>query len=135
MKNFTITELCRSDKGSQLGIANNPTPEACDNLIALTDNILDPGRDGLGGRAVHVNSGYRCPKLNSAVGGTRTSQHLTGEAVDIELGGRTPAENKELYNWIAENCEYDQLINEHNFGWVHISYRAGCNRNQRLKIG
>ena len=134
MKNFTIQELCRSGKGFELGIVNNPTPEACDNLIALTEKILDPARDALG-RAVHVNSGYRCPKLNSAVGGARTSQHLTGEAVDIELGGRTPAENEELYNWIRDNCEYDQLINEHNFGWVHVSYRKGRNRNQQLKIG
>ena len=134
MKNFTITELCRSDKGSQLGIANNPTPEACDNLIVLVGAILDPARDALG-RAVHVNSGYRCPELNAAVGGASRSQHLTGEAVDIELGSRTPAENQELYRWIAENCEYDQLINEHNFGWVHVSYRKGRNRNQQLKIG
>ena len=134
MKNFTITELCRSDKGSQLGIANNPTPEACDNLIALTDNILDPGRDGLG-RVIRVNSGYRCDKINSLVGGARTSQHLSGEAADIKLGGGTPAENEKLYNWIRDNCEYDQLINEYNFSWVHVSYRAGRNRNQQLKIG
>ena len=87
MKNFTITELCRSDKGSQLGIVNNLTPEACDNLIALTEKILDPARGALG-HAIHVNSGYRCPKLNGAVGGARTSQHLTGEAVDIEQIGR-----------------------------------------------
>ena len=134
MKHFTITELCRSDKGSQLRIANNPTPEACDNLIALTENILDPARDALG-RAVHVNSGYRCTKLNGAVGGASRSQHLTGEAVDIELGSKSRAENEELYNWIYDNCEYDQLINEHNFGWVHVSYREGYNRNQQLKIG
>ena len=134
MKNFTITELCRSDKGSELRIANNPTPEACDNLIALTENILDPARDALG-RAVHVNSGYRCTKLNGAVGGASRSQHLTGEAVDIELGSKSRAENEELHNWIRDNCEYDQLINEHNFSWVHVSYREGRNRNQQLKIG
>lgn len=134
MKHFTIKELCSSVRAEELGLQNNPTPEACDNLIALTKNVLDPAREALG-RAIHVNSGYRCTRLNSAVGGVETSQHTKGEAADIELGGKTPAENKELYDWIVANCEFDQVINEYNFSWVHVSYRRGNNRNQQRKIG
>ena len=134
MKNFTIKELCRSDKANELGIANNPTPVACDNLIALTENVLDPVREHLG-KPIHVNSGYRCAQLNEAVGGSKTSQHGKGEAADIELGGKTKEENKQLYEFIRDNCDYDQLINEYNFSWVHVSYRKGSNRKRELVIG
>lgn len=134
MKHFSIKELCASVRAEELGIENNPTPEACDKLIALTENILDPAREALG-RPIVVNSGYRCPKLNKTVGGAAGSQHLLGEAADIELGGKTPAENKELYDWIVANCEYDQIINEYDFQWVHVSFRKGHNRKQKLKIG
>ena len=134
MKHFTLKELCASVRAEELGIANNPTPAVSASLEALVENILDPAREALG-KAIHVNSGYRCTKLNSAVGGAASSQHLTGEAVDIELGGKTPAENKQLYDWIAKNCTYDQLINEYNYSWVHVSYRKNNNRKQQLKIG
>lgn len=134
MRFFSVKELCASVRAEELGIANNPTPKACDNLIALTEHILDPAREALG-RPICVNSGYRCPELNEAVGGVEGSQHGTGEAADIELGGKTSAENKELFDWIAENCDYDQLINEYDYRWVHVSYRVGRNRKQQLKIG
>ncbi len=134
MKHFTLKELCASIKAEELGIANNPTPAARASLEALVENILDPAREALG-KAIHVNSGYRCVKLNRAVGGAASSQHLTGEAVDIELGGKTPAENKQLYDWIAKNCTYDQLINEYNYSHIHVSYRKGNNRQWQLKIG
>lgn len=133
MKHFTIKELCHSDKALQLRIENNPTPIACDNLIALTDTILDPAREGLG-RPIHVNSGYRSHELNIALNGARNSQHIAGKAVDIELGGKTSVENEELYNWIRDNSEYDQLINERNFSWIHVSYCQNNNRNKTLKI-
>lgn len=134
MDKFSMVELCHSDTAIKSGIENNPTPQACDNLITLVKAILDPARKALG-RAIHVNSGYRSSKVNKAVGGVATSQHSKGEAADIELDGKTAAENEELYNWIRDNCEYDQLINEYNFSWVHVSYRKGKNRNQQVKIG
>lgn len=134
MKHFTIKELCHSDKACQLGIENDPTPTACDNLIALTDAILDPAREALK-KPIHVNSGYRCRNINKIIKGAEKSQHMKGEAVDIELGGRTPIENEELYNWIVKNCEFDQLINEYDFSWIHVSYCKNNNRNQTLKTG
>lgn len=132
MKYFSIAELCESTEAEELEIENNPTPEAIDNLTALIDKVLDPAREALG-KPITVNSGYRCGSLNKAVGGSATSQHVTGQAADIELGGKTQEENKQLYDWIAENCEFDQLINEYNYSWVHVSYRKdGQNIKQFL---
>ncbi len=85
-----------------------------------------------------VNSGYRSPALNKAVGGVSTSQHLRGEAADITAG--TPAENKRLFDKIVElqkaagRIAFDQLIDESGYKWIHISYRAGANRNQTLHL-
>ena len=80
-----------------------------------------------------MNSGYRCPALNKAVGGTTTSQHMSGQAADIDTGDRQ--QNKLLFEYIRKNLPYDQLIEESNFAWVHVSYRAdGRNRNQVLKL-
>lgn len=128
MKHFTIQELSHTSKA----IENHPTPDATRALEALVINVLDPAR-ALLGTPIHVNSGYRNPLLNRAVGGAPTSQHTRGEAADLDAGSK--AENQRLYNIIVENCEFDQLINEHDFSWVHVSYRAGANRGQQLKIG
>lgn len=132
MKYFTIDELCRSQAAVEKGINNIPTDEVIDSLSDLVENVLDPAREKLGIRIV-VNSGYRCPELNKAVGGAPTSQHTKGEAADLTTGNR--AENKRLFEIIKDNLEYDQLINEHDFSWVHVSYRDTGNRKQILKIG
>lgn len=135
MRYFSITELCVSVRAEELGITNIPTPQVLDNLTALTKAVLDPAREALG-KPITVNSGYRCERLNKAVGGVATSQHTTGQAVDIELGGKSWQENKHLHDWIAENCEFDQLINEYNYSWIHVSYRRdGQNRKQLRVIG
>ena len=82
---------------------------------------------------ITVNSGYRCPELNAAVKGSKTSQHMKGEAADIDTGDRQ--QNKLLFEYIRKNLPYDQLIDESNFAWVHVSYRAdGDNRMQVLKL-
>ncbi len=135
MKYFTIEELSHSTTATAKGIDNTPSPIQEKNITALIEKILDPAREALG-QPIHVNSGFRCATLNSAVGGASTSQHITGEAADIELGGKTAEENERLYDWIKENCDFDQLINEYNFSWVHVSYkRVGGNRGQALSIG
>lgn len=132
MKYFTIEELCRSDKARQMGINNTPTDDIIDSLSDLVENVLDPAREMLG-RPITVNSGYRCLELNKAVGGATTSQHVKGEAADLTTGNRE--ENKRLFEIIRDNFPFDQLIDEHNFSWVHVSYRQGSNRKQILKIG
>lgn len=133
MKYFTFKELCHSNKAIVLKIDNTPTQEVKENLAKVVDNILDKAREALG-KPIHVTSGYRCLQLNRAVGGVATSQHIKGEAVDIQLGGRTIAENRSLFEYIRDNCEYDQLINEHNYAWVHLSFSEGNNRNRNFKL-
>lgn len=132
MKHFTIEELCRSETARSRGIDNTPTEEVRKNLTALVGNVLDPLRDWYG-KPIRVNSGYRCPALNKAVGGVANSQHLTGQAADIDVNDR--AENRRLMKHIEDNLDFDQLIWENGGAWVHVSYRAdGKNRRQVLRI-
>ena len=120
MKYFTIKELSKSSTATQKGIDNTPNSEIVNNLTELVDNILDPLRTEYG-KPIKVNSGYRCDALNKAVGGSKTSQHMTGQAADITVG--TPNQNKQLFNLIIEmDLPFDQLIDEKNFKWIHVSY-------------
>ena len=102
----------------------------------MIEQLLDPIRAAWGG-PISINSGYRSPALNKAVGGVSTSQHLRGEAADISVG--SPAENKRLFAKIVElqkdgRIAFDQLIDESGYKWIHISYRSGANRNQILHL-
>lgn len=133
MEYFSIEELCESSAARKSGIINMPTPQAKTNLIRLVNNVLDPAREALG-KPIHVNSGYRCERLNREVGGAKNSQHVKGEAADIELGDKTVEENKRLFEWIRDNCEFDQLINEQYYSWIHVSYREGNNRKEVLSL-
>ena len=134
MKHFTLRELIKSDTAIRKGIKNIPNRQEEQNLIALIDNVLDPLREAYG-KPIIVTSGFRCEELNRLVGGSKTSQHRTGQAVDIRTISDTPEENKKLYDLIIEsNLPFDQLINEHNFDWVHVSF-SEKNRKQILKIG
>lgn len=134
MKYFTIKELSKSSTATAKGIDNTPTPEAVTNLHALVDNILDPLREALG-KPLYVNSGYRSLALNKAVGGAATSQHVTGQAVDITASPKS--DNGKLFKLIESlNLPYDQLIwekgNNQYPDWIHISY-VDNNRHQKLK--
>lgn len=132
MKYFTIAELCRSNTADRLGINNRCRQEHVTALTALVDNVLDPLREWYG-KPLTVSSGYRCPELNAAVKGSKTSQHMAGEAADIDTGDRQ--QNKLLFEYIKKNMPFDQLIWEHGGDWVHVSYRAdGKNRNQVLSL-
>ena len=128
MKYFTIKELCKSSTATQRGINNSPNSEIVSNLEQLVDNILDPLREAYG-KPITVNSGYRCDALNKAVGGSKTSHHLTGLAADIT--GSSKAENKKLFE-LAQKLKlpFDQLIDENKFSWVHISF----SKNPRKQI-
>lgn len=131
-ENFTVEELTHSDTAERLGIDNTPNADTLENLQFLVDNVLQPLRD-IYGRPIVVNSGYRCPKLNKAVGGSKTSQHMTGQAADITAGNK--AENKELFNLVLDNdLIFDQLIDEKNYSWIHISYNQDQNRQQILHL-
>ena len=131
MKHFSIKELCKSEIAEQEGIKNVPDALSIQRLTALTDNVLDPLRERYG-KPIHVNSGYRCHELNKhpLVKGAWNSQHLRGEAADLDNG---KSENKKLFD-ILSKMDFDQLINEHDFAWVHVSYKDKAkNRKQILK--
>ncbi len=132
MRHFTIKELVRSDTATRLGINNMPPASAVKALNALVDNVLDPLRDAWGG-PIHVNSGYRCPRLNRIVGGTPSSQHQRGEAADITVG--SPARNRRLLALIKRlDLPVDQCIDEKGCRWIHVSHRAGHNRRLYMKF-
>lgn len=138
MKYFFQYEFTRSETARAKGIDNTPTKEAEANIEALVDNVLDPLREAWGG-PITVTSGYRCPELNKAVGGSRTSDHLRGCAADIKGGSR--AVNKRLFELVQKlGLPFDQLIHERGNvkdgpDWVHVSYRRdGKNRRQILYL-
>ena len=129
---FSIAELCVSDTAKARGVDNTPPPQVAVKLTTLIGKLLDPVREAWG-KPIRVNSGFRSPVLNRIVGGKPNSQHLMGEAVDITAG--SPAANKRLFALIKNGgFEFDQLIDERNLTWIHVSYRAGKNRKQVLYL-
>ena len=134
-KNFSLTELTKSQTAERKGIHHTPSPEHQENLKRLCESILQRVRDHFN-RVVSVSSGYRSAELCTAIGSKITSQHAKGEAADFEIFGIS---NKELADWINENLYYDQLILEYwkesdpNSGWVHCSFSLNGNRKQYLK--
>lgn len=133
-KNFTLSELIISQEGMRRGLDNTPTPEVIINLTNLVKNVLQPLRD-LVGKPIVISSGYRSPLVNSAVGGAKNSEHMTGCAADFTIPGKT---NKETAQLIMNNLIFNQLIlefyKEDNpyYGWVHCSYSALGNRKEVL---
>lgn len=134
MKYFTIQELTISNTAQRKGIDNTPDQKAAAALTALVANVLDPLREAWG-RPIVVNSGYRCPKLNRAVGGVARSQHTKGEAADIRTLSNRRWENEQLFKLIVQlKLPFDQLIDEHGYSWIHVSYSEGKNRRQVLHV-
>jgi hypothetical protein len=133
-ENFTLAEMTKSETALRLDLPNDPEPEHLENLKALAENVLQPVRDHYG-RGVKVNSAYRHPDVNKAVGGSTTSDHCKGMAADIEIPG---VANADLAEWIKDNCEFRQLILEFytpgipDSGWVHVSYNPADNKKQVL---
>lgn len=120
MKHFTLQELVRSATADRLGIDNTPDRDQIRCLELLVNNVLDPLRARYG-RPIYVTSGYRCRRLNDAVGGAYNSQHTLGQAADITAG--SPGYNRQLYSLIRTmRLPFDQLIDEHDMQWIHVSY-------------
>ena len=131
-KHFTLDEFIKSATATRFGIDNTPDEKVLNCIQALVDNVLEPLRVHYG-RPIIITSGYRCPKLNKAVGGSSTSQHAIGQAVDIRSVSDSREDNKELFDMILEmKLPFDQLINEFGYDWVHVSF-GPRNRRQVLK--
>jgi len=131
-KNFVLSELTKSNTAKRLGIKNEPTKEHMDNLQVLIRDLVQPIRDGIG--PIRISSGYRNPELNRAIGGSRKSQHCKGEALDIQFWAMGEMNNKAIYDWVLESgIEFDQMINEFDFAWIHISLKGEDNRRQVLE--
>ena len=127
-KNFSLSEMTKSDTAIRKGIDNTPTESHKENMKLLVDKVLQPVRDHFA-KSVRVTSGYRSEDLCEAIGSSKTSQHAKGQAADFE----------ELAEWIIDNLDFDQIILEFytdgdaNSGWVHCSYKLHDNRKQVLR--
>lgn len=132
--NFTLKELTKSDTATRLGLDNTPDEDTIENLKLLCEKVLQPVREHFG-KPVTINSGYRSPESNAAVGGSKSSDHCKGQACDLEIEG---VSNPDLAQWIMDNLEYTQLILEFytqgqpNSGWVHVSYDPNNLKKQEL---
>ena len=126
--NFSMKEFTASDTAKRRGIDNNPGLEHAEAALELFEHIVQPIREHFG-TSIFLSSGYRSHALNKAIGGSQTSQHSKGEAVDIDMDGRKGPENEDVFHYIRKNLPFDQLIWE--FGdskrpdWVHVSYKKG----------
>lgn len=135
-KYTTLQEVIKSNTASVLQIQNIPNDEQIKNLKLLCIEVFDKVREHFG-KPIGIISGFRSVELNNRIGGSKNSQHMEGKAIDIDgdlLGG---VSNKDIFEFIKNNCTFDQLIWE--FGtenapdWVHVSYNKGVNRQQILR--
>ena len=136
-KNLTLAEVTKSTTAKRLGIDNTPDEWTTENLRQVAINIFQPLREAFG-CPIYVSSGYRSAELNTAIGGSSRSQHVEGRALDLDADVYGGCSNAQIFNWIKENLEFDQLIWEFgdsdNPDWVHVSYvYDGINRKRCLK--
>ena len=135
-KHISYKEATYSNTATRKGIDNMPNDEQLNNMELIAEKIFEPLRKHVGG-PIKINSFFRCPKLNEAIGGSSKSQHCHGQAIDLDdtFGKAT---NAEMYHWIKNNLDFDQMIwefgDEDNPAWVHVSYVSPeKNRNRCLK--
>lgn len=136
-KYVSLSEVVHSDNAKRLGIDNSPTAEHLENLKTLSVEVFDKVREFVGG-PLFISSGYRSDALNKATpGASKTSDHSTGCALDLDCDRFGGKKNSEIFNYIKDNLEFKQLIWE--FGnsvepdWVHVSYKKGANKKQILR--
>jgi hypothetical protein len=135
-KNLSLAEMISSESAKRNGIKNEPTAEHLENMKKLATNVFQPIRDHFN-TPIHISSGYRSLALNKAIKGSLSSQHCSGEAMDIDMDG-TSITNAKIFNYIKDNLVFDQLIwefgTDKNPDWVHVSYESkGKQRKQVLK--
>jgi hypothetical protein len=132
--NFSLHELTKSETALRMGLDNTPGEVEIAALKLLAEKVLQPVRNHFG-KGVKCNSGFRASAVNQATGGSKSSDHVKGQAADIEIPG---VPNAELAQWIMDNLEYTQLILEFytpgipDSGWVHVSYDPNNLKKQEL---
>ena len=130
-KHISYKEATFSNTAKARKIDNTPDADTLVRMKLVSEKCFEPLREWYG-KPIKINSFYRSPKLNTAVGGAKNSQHVKGEAIDLTAG--SVEENRKLYNWICENLEFDQAIWEYGGRWIHISYKINGNRNMKFNI-
>lgn len=135
-KNLSLKEAIKSNTATRLGISNTPEDWEIKNLVAVAQNIFQPIRDHFG-VPIGVSSGYRSKELNKAIGGSKYSQHMIGEALDIDADIYGKVTNAEIFNYVKNNLEWDQMIwefgNDEEPDWVHISYKQSGKNKKEIK--
>jgi len=133
-QHVTLGELIRSESAKRLGISNMPTPEHIENLKAICEHIFEPIRAEFR-VPIYISSGYRSKALNKAIKGSATSQHCKGEALDLDVDGHShDITNKQIFDFIVAKLPFDQVINEFDYAWIHVSYKKnGPQRKQILR--
>jgi hypothetical protein len=134
-KNLTLDEATKSATAIKNGISNKPSSEHLSNLMAIAQNVFQPVRDHFG-KPIAITSGYRSQALNDLIGGASGSQHSKGEALDLDADVFGGLENYQMFHYIKDNLDFDQLIwefgDDENPAWVHVSYKATGNRGEVL---
>jgi len=131
-KHITLQEATESATALRMGIKNTPNEVELDAMKYVAENLFEPTREWYD-KPIKINSFFRCLALNKAVKGSLTSGHLLGNSIDISAGSK--AENKKIFDFIKlSGLEFDQLINEYNYTWLHISLKKTGNRKQMLVI-
>jgi len=131
-KHLSLAEVMRSETAKRKGVSNMPTPEHLENFKLLAEKVFEPIREHFG-VPIHISSGYRSKELNKAIGGSLSSEHCEGRAIDIDVDGSASGlTNKQVFDFIKENLDFNQLINEFDYSWVHVSYNP--NGKQRKQV-
>ena len=135
-KNLSLAEVMRSETAKRRGVSNMPTEAHIANFKLLAEKVFQPIREHFG-VPIHISSGYRSAALNKAIGGAASSQHCSGEAIDIDMDG-TSVTNAAIFNYIKDNLEFDQLIAEFpvnsNPAWVHVSYESSGKQRKQILV-
>jgi zinc D-Ala-D-Ala carboxypeptidase len=141
-KNFSLNEFLKSNVAIRKNLSNEPTKDGIKQMQNLCQDLLQPIRNGLG--RLRINSGWRSLELNKAIGGAyrvikgkymASSQHCRGQAADLKyVDGDGCVDNQQIWDFVLDSeLEFDQMINEFDYAWIHISYNKGKNRKQLLE--
>tara|TARA_R110002051_G_scaffold305684_1_gene375815 strand:+ start:75 stop:512 length:438 start_codon:yes stop_codon:yes gene_type:complete len=132
--NLSLKEVTKSVTATRKGISNEPTQQHLQNLTIIANEVFQPIREHFN-EPIYISSGYRSRALNKAIGGSKSSHHCKGMALDLDQDYRnTNVTNEQIFNYIKDNLEFTQLINENNYSWVHVSYDSRDLKKEMLEL-